>query len=62
MRGIDWDRVSDLGKKPDTELAEELDCSPHAVGRARRMRGIPRPISIRYKVPLRIAEELAELG
>ena len=38
---IDWSKEPDLGRVPDTELAERYGCSPRNVGIARQGRGIP---------------------
>lgn len=41
IRTIDWESETDLGKVPDSVVAKRLHCSPSAVARARRVRGIP---------------------
>lgn len=40
QKAIDWESETDLGTVPDSVIAKRLHCSPSAVARARRARGI----------------------
>lgn len=41
QKGIDWDKVQELGKMPDTKLAKKLGVSHKTVSCARYARDIP---------------------